>query len=713
MAIDPYSLCPCGSGKKVKFCCNDIVEDMSKILSMRQNNQLHMALQSLSRLRSTLKPGHPGEVWVRTTEATILLEDNQVDLAKKAVAEAVEAIPNNPQLIALSALTSVLADGYEASKKVVNEALQSAAGEQRQLVSNLSLLLAQHFMESNKIMAARRHLTLALRHSVDPTPLIEQLSSFDSNQSLPYWFRSDFFLKTVDVDEKLQEDYNNAVQLEERGCFQLAADAFEAIANKDPENSGLWYNTGLCLAWAGDNAGAIEALGEAACTEDDFDEAVRCETLCQMLELMDPEEGVSVTRTAFDVKSVSKLLTNWQDTPRLVRETIDEQQSIPNLAGVFRILDRPALSVQELEQGSIDDVANIIGDLTVLDAPADSEASPIVLFEYHGKEPLEDQINLLVESAAGEIEINGESQEVSILPSEIHELHFNWHIPVGTPLHVGHRLQKERWEKVIDDVWPNLPLAGLDGKTPLEAVDDEESRLSLAAAVNTLEALCDQREFFFDPQPLRDRLKVPAPQPIPVTAETSLSGLSLDQLGRLNLAELTDEQLIHVMRRAVVTQISSLCYDVFLEILSRNDLVSPDEINDIHSGMVALARNRFNREQALKWIEKGRAFDRGRNQPLEEMISWDLREATVRLWDPSDPAGPQLLKKLWEETGVKLPFLRPVLERLVETAGIDAPWDGSIIQTAGEAAASTGGVWTPGGEQPAEEKSKLWIPGQD
>jgi len=709
MAIDPYALCPCGSGKKIKFCCNDIVEDMQKILSMRQNNQLHMALQSLSRLRKSLKAGHPGEVWVRTTEATILLEDNQLDLAKTAVAESLESLPDNPQLLALSAITSVLADGYQASQDIVNRALQQSAVEQRHLIANLASLLAQHFMEANKVMAARQHLTLSLRMSVDPAPVVEQLSAFDGNQSLPFWFRSDYFLKSVDVAEELKDEYQAAAALESCGCYQLAATAFEAIANKDPENSGLWYNTALCLAWSGDEPGAIEAFGEAACTETNFDDAVACESICQMLELLDPEEGIEVSRTLFRVKSVSKLLTNWQETPRIVRgETAPEEKH----AAKLQLIDRAQVPQEELEGMSVGDVPNVIGEITVVDADEASGSPAQVLFEYYGKAKLDSQISLLSEAAQGELELDGKSEVVATMPTEIHDLHHNWYVASETPLHTVHRLSRERWEWILADVWPNLPLAALDGKTPLETVGDEESKIELTAAINSLEAICDQQEYFFDAQPVRERLQVPESTPLVIGEETVLSTLTLAELRRLPISELSDTQLTHVLRRAIVTKQCSLSYNVFTEILTRPELLSEADTSAVYSELVGLARTKFNREEALDWIDKGRNFDRNRNESIETLAMWDLREATVRLWDPEDSQGPQILKRLWEETSVKLPYLKNVLQTLVETTKIQPPWEGGIIQSPDGSGSAGGEVWTPGA-QPGEEKSKLWIPGQD
>jgi hypothetical protein len=37
--IDSYAYCPCGSGKKLKFCCADIADEMGKIQDMLTGGQ--------------------------------------------------------------------------------------------------------------------------------------------------------------------------------------------------------------------------------------------------------------------------------------------------------------------------------------------------------------------------------------------------------------------------------------------------------------------------------------------------------------------------------------------------------------------------------------------------------------------------------------------------------------------------------------------------
>ena len=57
MAIEPYSPCPCGSGRKLKFCCQAILSEMERVLEFQQNNQPRMALAALDEGRAGVAIG--------------------------------------------------------------------------------------------------------------------------------------------------------------------------------------------------------------------------------------------------------------------------------------------------------------------------------------------------------------------------------------------------------------------------------------------------------------------------------------------------------------------------------------------------------------------------------------------------------------------------------------------------------------------------------
>ena len=54
--MDVYQPCPCGSGKKFKFCCLEVADEMTKVTRLAENNQPHVALQTIERLHRE----HPG-----------------------------------------------------------------------------------------------------------------------------------------------------------------------------------------------------------------------------------------------------------------------------------------------------------------------------------------------------------------------------------------------------------------------------------------------------------------------------------------------------------------------------------------------------------------------------------------------------------------------------------------------------------------------------
>ena len=50
MTTDLYAKCPCGSGKKIKFCCKDIIADIERIERMIQGEQRTAALDKINKL---------------------------------------------------------------------------------------------------------------------------------------------------------------------------------------------------------------------------------------------------------------------------------------------------------------------------------------------------------------------------------------------------------------------------------------------------------------------------------------------------------------------------------------------------------------------------------------------------------------------------------------------------------------------------------------
>lgn len=67
MPLSPYDPCPCGSGKKLKFCCQSIADEMDRAMRLTDGNQPRVALQQLEALARK----NPTNPWIATTRALI------------------------------------------------------------------------------------------------------------------------------------------------------------------------------------------------------------------------------------------------------------------------------------------------------------------------------------------------------------------------------------------------------------------------------------------------------------------------------------------------------------------------------------------------------------------------------------------------------------------------------------------------------------------
>src|SRR5688572_3997234 len=100
MAVDPYALCPCGSGKKLKFCCSDLVGEIEKIHRMIEGEQPRAALRHVEQTLARF----PGRASLLDLKASLELSLEETDAARKTVEGFVKAHPESPTAHACEAL---------------------------------------------------------------------------------------------------------------------------------------------------------------------------------------------------------------------------------------------------------------------------------------------------------------------------------------------------------------------------------------------------------------------------------------------------------------------------------------------------------------------------------------------------------------------------------------------------------------------------------
>jgi hypothetical protein len=142
MAIDTYAPCPGGTGKKIKFCCADLMGDLEQLDTLIEGDQISAALDQVKRLEERT----PGRACLMATRT-------KLELASKRYAEAVtssqaflDAFPQNPLALGQAAVTDAISGRMQEAAagfdKARDRARDASEGEARQISEELVRIAA-------------------------------------------------------------------------------------------------------------------------------------------------------------------------------------------------------------------------------------------------------------------------------------------------------------------------------------------------------------------------------------------------------------------------------------------------------------------------------------------------------------------------------------------------------------------------------------------
>ena len=160
MTLDQYQMCPCGSGKKIKFCCSrDIVNDLDRLDQMIQGEQRLAAIEKIESLLAK-HPDRPSLLMVR---AEVELGLKEYAKARETSNHLLKVSPENPSALALPAILDIV-EGRGVLQAV--EDLQNAFAVVESVVTarmyEAVMLVAMSLLKSGLPVAAKGHLQLAL-----------------------------------------------------------------------------------------------------------------------------------------------------------------------------------------------------------------------------------------------------------------------------------------------------------------------------------------------------------------------------------------------------------------------------------------------------------------------------------------------------------------------------------------------------------------------
>ena len=718
MPLDPYQPCPCGTEKKVKFCCgNDLIHDYNKIEELITGEQRLAALDQINRSLAQ----KPDRGCLYLLKAQVQIELRELDQARESINELLKLMPSNPAgLGMLAVLEAAKGDAFEAVD-TLQSALEASQGKLQPQVYNAIGFVGRSLAAQGILLGARGHLLFqtSVTGGKDQRA-VQALIELDGSGHIPLPALGLEGLSSADANGRLSAagiaEMTEAMKSAGMGCWLKAVEKLDALTEREPYEPAAWKNIGTLRAWLGQEDKARAALRRyASFASVPRDDAVEAEAVVQFLSDLTDEDLVPEITTSFAVNDPQAMQERLLSNKRLESVPFDpaefrEANEVPPLSA-FLLLNREV--PPHAEGMTADQIPVILGELQLFGKQTDRSAR--VEFSTLKTADFDSKIAAL-QAALGPDRGEREGEEVTGKITRLGvALASNWRLPDAMPLLERKKLLEAHKTQVLLNVFPDLPQGVLDGKSLRQAAGDA----SLQARVLAVILLMDLAESEERPEfnQVRKSLGLPTVEPLD-PAGLRITSLSPVRLTRLDVKKLGDEDLLIAYQRAILYSAGRLLRKVGPELVSRPGIKGKVDFADVYE---LISRLSGNSDEAIEYIRKAQeAAVAGGESPARYLMA----EIPLRLERREVDEFRRLFERL-STKHIKEPGVAQSLQMLLYQLGIMRP-DGSMATPGAAppgapaaAASPASGLWTPDQGAPAAAapaaggKSKLWVPGMD
>lgn len=740
-------MCPCGSGKKIKFCCsNDLLPEIDRIERLLESKQFNAAADLVDQVMAS-KGRRPA---LLSLKSQIHLKLNP-DIANETVKEWLERMPRNS--LALSIATQAcarrgdLAGAIERYSRAFE--LSEVPLDTQYLMLFAGRMIANLLLRNNDLMGAHFYLATAIEHAEqagapeDANDEREALGRLIRQALVPAIAKQVHELRDCPDTVVWRDDFRAAKALAEKNVAWKACEAFEAMAIRFSSQPSILRNLAVLRLRLGNrHLSSLAWRAYAALPSISAEEAFEASLTAEYLEPVNPDtvDVISLTIKLSETDRVTERLLSDRRclANRGVVEDWDVENDGPAPKAAFIIADRPCRDLPPAT--TFTELPVVVGRIQVFGrqtdrapriellarAPDNLTALQELMRELCGDslvemEPIEVIGNVPLILAITRPEVLVISSKASYSNAEAKE---------------RLRIKGDYIRNSLLEVWATKPLKSLDGKTPMEAARDP----GLALRLHVLISLCEQLDYNRDLPTLFDELRARVGLP----TEPSLHGPDIDvaklplfRLKCVDVKSLTDDQLVQLTVRTHDFDVMPAKLAAAAEVVSRPVFAR----NPVR--IVALQTMLANTEtwsDAEVFVDQIIAELAAINSPpsmgqllkLQVAVSMGKAQLAFQLISSMqrEYAADEMVRK--QIFNVIIPYL----ERLPDGRSVlRLPnfGDGEVAPTAPSAAAKPSGLWTPdqgppppsvavGGSRPpagpttaapAAGKSKLWIPGMD
>lgn len=708
MPVDPYALCPCGSGKKLKFCCTDLVGEIEKIHRMIEGEQPRAALRHVEQTLAT----HPDRASLLDLKSSLELSLGEIDAARQTIAEFVQAHRDSPTAHACEAMLLTESGEARAAVGALQRALALVERDMPLRVYEAMGAVGGALLEAGHILAAQAHLWLhAALAPKDDTRSREVLAALHHYSGLPLLLRDHIAFRPWTENVPWKAEAQQATRWADNGKWQQAVEIIDRLGQKHGADPTLVFNRALLGGWLADDRALVAGLHAYSQLDVPLDDALEAEAIAQLLDPDLKEARRDTVVQTYAIGDLDVLVQCFLSDSRVQAFDLDpvafEQSDQPRPRHTFVLLDR---AMPETGTGlTRGDVPRLAGVIAVYGRQTD-RPERLELTIDHG--PAFDKATAALREIAGDAigELTEERVVGSVSPTD-QALNWRWHLPRDTPPEDRHRLVAEERRAAIVERWPAIPQPALGGKSPRDAADDPQLHIPLMAAILILEQGSNSDRDSEAIAQLRRDLGLPQPEKIEPGSQPA-SSLPLVRVPRLRIDALSDDDLVLLYHRSVMVGARAATVRLAQEAVRRPSIATRIPPADAYQRMISAESNA---DRAMELIEAARRRSQAAG---ESTANWDLAElelhitggnvdeaklalARIEQEHRDDPNVAAALYRLLYDTGVipdDLPAQAPAYEEMPAAAV------GSATEPAGSR------IWTPDSDRPSGGKSPLWTP---
>ncbi len=726
-SVDPYSLCPCGSGKKFKWCCHKAEAYAERAFRLEQNGQLEAAVTAYDEGLAKV----PRSPWLLLRKAVLLIGLQKLEDAQKCTALLLQQQPDHIGAAGLMCRLVLAIEGPIHAAAELQRSLLHVSSEARKELAKITAIIASELGKAGYFPAAKKHfeLAIAMGGPLEGT-LRSAYGSFKSTPAFASWLKEDFHLEETPpgTDDRVRAQLDQALGSAREGLWDSAAAAFELLSADRAVGAAANYNLGLCRLWLGDDKAAIPALRRWIARQGPTTRAVDMEIVCQLMDEStdkDPLEQVQLTWPLRDRSALKQIL---ERDPTVVmgekRHRDPEDEESPEV-DCFHWLDRPRIEAQ--------------GGLARQDVPL-VQADVLLGEDTVVLETIDDgRLNGLMDrftALAGRSvpPAHPRTKVIGRVDHGDHAMSWQWYLPPELPEEEKRRLNRQQFAHLMTTVFPETPLKELGGRSPVQAARAGGFEVPLRATVLIHEFSGEKPIDEMDWGALRSRISIP-PEPSIDPQTVDIDRVPLGRLTLVPVARLDDDRLVRFYLRAQEWGLFDLVLQAAHELVDRTHVISSGklDIRLLYANLVHEAGALNDRSRAMEWIHRGRAAQGAARTP-EDSAFWDMMEIQIRAsFDQLEDWVPELaviLERYRENKAasavvttrlVEMGLLhlesspeRPgeimvdsrILQQLISHYGPKVTTSAGYLGVS----ATRGEIWTP---QSATQGSAIWTPGSD